>query len=364
MPKLLIATDAWLPQINGVVRTLQETMRELGLMGYETSIVAPHPTFPHSIPCPTYPDIRLELRAFPYVSQEIESFAPDFIHIATEGPIGWASRKWCLKNHRAFTTAYHTKFPEYINKRVPGLLGLAYKAMKRFHRPSSAIMVATQSLEDDLIRHGFNSKQIMRWSRGVDFLQFRPYARDNVQDLYKGLPRPILLNVGRVAVEKNLPAFLELSTPGSKVVIGDGPALKELKEKYRDVHFLGGKTGEDLARHYAAADLFVFPSHTDTFGLVLLEACAAGLPIAAYPAPGPRDIFVDESCHSFVFLDVDLEEAVKRALASLPCNSEVPRTFAARFSWQSCTEQFGRHLQAQTIQAIKRVRRFGRKIAA
>ena len=273
------------------------------------------------------------------------------IHIATEGPLGWTARKLCLQRGKPFTTSYHTRFPEYLATRLPagfrhGVEMLAYMAVRRFHAPAAAVMVATASIDVELNRRKF--RRLVRWSRGVDMAVFKPYGGGGGKDgiaAYANLPRPILLNVGRVAVEKNLRAFLDAKVAGSKVVIGDGPDLEPLRAAYPTVHFLGPMEGETLARHYAAADLFVFPSTTDTFGLVLLEAAAAGLRIASTPAPGPKDIFADEATQAFAVLDHNLEHAITRALA-LPDDPAVPRRFAEGFSWEACTRHFVEHLQA------------------
>jgi glycosyltransferase involved in cell wall biosynthesis len=343
--KILILSDAWTPQINGVVRTLAATGTELTRLGHEVQIMGPDATRPFSFGMPFYPEIRLEFFARARLSRRLRAFEPDFIHIATEGPLGWAARNLCLRQNRPFTTSYHTRFPEYLAARAPrplaGLVALiAYAVLRRFHAPAHTVMVATASIEQELRARKF--QRLARWSRGVDTNLFRPYDKELAA--YAGLPRPILLYVGRVAVEKNLRAFLDLKNPGSKIVIGDGPDLNALRKAYPQAHFPGAMQGEPLARHYAAADLFVFPSLTDTFGLVLLEACAAGLRIACSPAPGPVDIFADPACAAFAVLDPDLQQAVTRALA-LPDCPDAPRAFAARFSWATCTQQFLAHLQ-------------------
>lgn len=355
--KILIISDAWHPQINGVVRTLEYTAAELRKKGHDVKIVGPELVPWRTLPAPSYPSIRLEFFARNRLYKIVREYQPDFIHIATEGPLGWSGRNMCLYHHLPFTTSYHTRFPEYLAARVPRLLSkftriFIYAGLRRFHAPSSAIMVATQSMEDELHRRKF--RRLVRWSRGVDINLFRPYGKE--LDTYTTIPHPRLLYVGRVAVEKNLRAFLDLKPPGSKIVIGDGPDLEMLRAEYPQAHFLGAKFGEDLARHYAAADIFVFPSTTDTFGLVLLEACAAGLRIASYPAPGPVDIFGSPRTANFSALDTDLDQAVFQAL-SLSDNPALPRQFAERFSWESCTTEFFNHLQAPTPKAIKRITR-------
>jgi glycosyltransferase involved in cell wall biosynthesis len=354
--KILIVSDAWHPQVNGVVRTLEATAGELSKAGHDVKIVGPETGW-RTFRTPTYPGIRLEFFAHARLRRLIKAFQPDFIHIATEGPLGWAARGLCLQYKQPFTTSYHTRFPEYVAARAPkwmqrSVLTIIYAGLRRFHAPASAVMVATPSIEQELRRRKFH--RLVRWSRGVDTDLFRPYGKDFAA--YANLPRPILLYVGRVAVEKNLRAFLDLKTPGSKVIIGDGPDLPMLRAEYPAAHFLGPHAGEGLARHYAAADLFVFPSTTDTFGLVLLEACASGLRIASMPAPGPSDIFADAETRAFAVLDSDLGRAVAGALA-LPIDPQKPRHFTGTFSWTACSQQFFRHLQAPTPRAIRRIAR-------
>jgi len=286
-----------------------------------------------SIPCPTYPEIRLALRPGRALARMVEAAQPCAIHIATEGPLGWAARRYCLRRRVPFTTAYHTKFPEYIQARFRVPLPLSYAVMRRFHGKSSRVMVATQGIEDELAKRGFGN--IGRWSRGVDTELFRPCpeARGETGP-FAGLPRPVFLYVGRVAVEKNIQAFLDLDLPDSKVVVGDGPLLDDLRRRHPAVTFAGAKFGEELALHYAAADCFVFPSRTDTFGLVLLEALASGLPVAAYPVPGPLDVVGGSPAG---VLSEDLRAA---ALAALEIPPEVARGHALTFSWAACTRQF------------------------
>ncbi len=284
--KLLIVTDAWRPQINGVVRTLEMTAEELARLGHEVRIVGPKTDRWATFAAPFYPEIKLELFANGRLARIFDEFAPDAVHIATEGPLGFAARRICLERDLGFSTAYHTRFPEYLAQRRRGwsarlIRASIYALLRHFHRPSSAVMVATASIERELVAKGF--ARLERWSRGVDLGLFRPQWEAPSE--FVNLPRPRLLYVGRLAVEKNLPGFLGLKTPGSKIVVGDGPEFEALKKAYPDAHFLGARHGAELARCYAAADLFVFPSLTDTFGLVLLEACASGLRVAALPAP-------------------------------------------------------------------------------
>ncbi len=338
--KILIVTEAWHPQINGVVRTLEAVKRELEHMGHTVVIVAPEECPLRTRCLRSYPEIKLEFFADKRLRDLIIEQSPDAIHLATEGPLGWAARRVCLKLKKPFTTCYHTRFPEYIAQRAPKILSrlatdIAYAILRRFHAPSSAVMVPTASMENELKRRKF--KNIVLWARGIDTETFRPYGKDLAA--YADLLRPILLYVGRVSVEKNLREFLALKTAGSKVVIGDGPDLLELKKQYPQARFLGILEGEALARHYAAANVFVFPSKTDTFGLVLLEACACGLRIASYPSSGPIDLFMNPDARAFAVLHTDLQKAVDGALR-LEDNPDAPRKFAETHSWEKCTKQF------------------------
>jgi glycosyltransferase involved in cell wall biosynthesis len=327
--RLALVTDAWAPQTNGVVRTLMRTRDELNAMGHTVQVISPDQF--NGFPCPTYPEIKLALLPGRKIARTMAECRPNAIHIATEGRLGLAARRYCLSKGLPFTTAYHTRFPEYVEARFAVPVGLSYAWLRRFHAQARSIMVATQSIESDLVSRGFAN--IRRWSRGVDLDAFKP--RDSMGDkVLLDLPRPIHLFVGRVAIEKNIEAFLSLDLPGSQVVIGDGPQLDQLKRKFPKAHFLGKMVGEDLARHYAAADVLVFPSLTDTFGLVIQEALASGLPVAAYPVPGPRDILTGSGAGA---LSDDLGAAVKQALA-LPAAQ--CRAVAERFSWKAATEQF------------------------
>jgi 3-deoxy-D-manno-octulosonic-acid transferase len=356
--KLLIVSDAWHPQLNGVVRTLEETAEALAHLGHEVKIVGPEKTF-FSFPAPTYPEIRLEFCAEARLKEILDTFEPNYIHISTEGPLGMAMRNLCLRLRRPFSSAYHTCFPEYVERRVPWpfqtfMKLLTYQWVKLFHAPSGAVMVATDSIAALLRKRRI--KNIRRWSRGVDTSLFYPRPKDVTS--YRDLPRPIMVYVGRVAVEKNIEAFLDLDVPGSKVVIGDGPHEAQFREKYKNVTFLGRRTGEELARHYAGADLFVFPSKTDTFGLVLLEALACGIPVAAYPVQGPIDVLGNRAkTEKIAALDDDLKVAVTKALAlnadPLGCHAYV----RDNYSWEACTKQFLHNLQAPTPFALRRIRR-------
>ncbi len=322
---ILIVSDAWHPQVNGVVRTIGTVRGELEAMGHSVEVIGPDRF--RTLPMPTYPEIRLAIGAKRRLWTMIDALRPDCIHIATEGPLGFAARSYCLKRGKPFTTAYHTRFPEYLRDRAPIPLMLSYALVRRFHKPSSAVMVATQTIEDALTGRGFAN--IKRWTRGVDTVLFRPRDKG-----FLDLPRPVSMYVGRVAVEKNLEEFLKLDLPGTKVVVGDGPAREELQRKYPAVHWVGAKHGEELAQHYAAADVFVFPSRTDTFGLVLLEALASGVPVAAYPVPGPLDVVNGSGTG---VLDEDLKRAVEGALTIAP---DKCRDYALGYSWRRSAEQF------------------------
>lgn len=337
--RLLIATDAWRPQINGVVRSL-ERMREAGPdFGVATEMLTPEGF--RQIGLPSYPDIRIALATQREIARRIHAIAPDHIHIATEGPIGWLTRAVCLAEKRGFTTSYHTRFPQYVAARWPIPESWSYRFLRRFHGPAAAVMVSTATVEGELIAHGF--ERIVRWGRGVDLSLFHP-RRESVLDL----PRPIFLSVGRVAVEKNLDAFLSLRLPGSKVVVGDGPARAELQRAYPEVLFLGICEGERLASIYASSDVFVFPSLTDTFGIVLLEAAASGLPVAAFPVQGPKDVFGNSEA---AVLGEDLRAA---ALAALRIPRETCLALAAAHSWRRSAEQFYGHIRTVMQRAAPR----------
>lgn len=325
--RILIVTDAWEPQVNGVVRTLQATIAELRKAGDEVSVVSPD--LFRSIPCPSYPEIRLAFAGWRTVGRHIRAFAPQAIHISTEGPLGLAARRWCLKHGFPFTTAYHTRFPEYVAARLPLSPAFVWRFIRWFHRPARHIMVATRSLARELADQGLG--QTMMWERGVDHQQF--HADRAPHPAYAELPRPIQLYVGRVAVEKNIGAFLDVDRPGTKVVVGDGPALAALKAQHPDALFLGKLGGETLAAAYAGADVFVFPSRTDTFGLVVIEALSCGTPVAAFPVPGPGDIIRDGAGA----LDEDLSRAIDAALA---CDRGDAAVLGGRYSWATCTAQF------------------------
>jgi glycosyltransferase involved in cell wall biosynthesis len=323
--RVMIATDAWHPQVNGVVRTLEALARATARLRVDIVFLTPE-GFP-SFPLPTYTSIRCSVPSPREVRRRIEEAAPDALHIATEGPIGIAARQYCLARGRAFTTSFMTRFPEYIAARLPVPPAWSYALLRRFHAPAALTMVSTSSLMAELGRRNFSN--LATWTRGVDTDLFRP---DRAAAL--DLPRPIFLSVGRVAVEKNLPAFLDLDLPGSKVVIGSGPQEAELRRRYPAVHFLGTMEGEALAAHIAAADAFVFPSQTDTFGVVQLEALACGVPVAAFPVTGPKDLI---GGHPVGALDHDLRAA---CLAALGVSRAACRAFARTFSWARSAAQF------------------------
>jgi glycosyltransferase involved in cell wall biosynthesis len=323
--KIAIVTDAWRPQTNGVVQTLGKTVDALRELHHDVCVI--EPGLFRTLPCPTYPEIRLSLLPYPSLARKLDVFAPDAIHIATEGPLGGAARRWCLRRGMCFTTSYHTQFPEYLRARMPIPLGLSYAHLRRFHSAATRTMVATPTMQAQLEQRGF--RNIVRWTRGVDVDLFRPFSARLLD-----LPQPICMYVGRVAIEKNVEAFLALTLPGTKVIVGDGPARAELQKKYPAAVFVGYQRGEMLARHVAAADVFVFPSRTDTFGLVLLEAMASGVPVAAYPVTGPIDV-VQQGVTGV--LDEDLQVAVAGALR---LNRDDCRNYALQHTWHTATQQF------------------------
>jgi glycosyltransferase involved in cell wall biosynthesis len=327
MTKILVATDAWHPQVNGVVRTLTMMAEAARSFGVEISFLTPQ-SF-RTFAMPSYPDLRLALPHPHHIAALIARARPDSIHIATEGPIGWMVRRYCRKHGVPFTTSFHTRFPEYVSARSPIPEAWVWRLLRWFHRPSRAVMAATPALAGELRARGF--RNVVLWSRGVDTALFHP----RVTDLC--LPAPVFLSVGRVAVEKNLEAFLELDLPGTKVVVGDGPARRALERKFPEAVFLGARQGEELAEIYAGADVFVFPSKTDTFGLVLLEALASGLPVAAFPVTGPRDVIGGAPVG---VLRDDLREACMEALA-IPSRACVD--FAARHTWRASARVFVDH---------------------
>jgi glycosyltransferase involved in cell wall biosynthesis len=336
--RIAIATDAWYPQVNGVVRTLAATVAELDRRGYEVELITPDRFL--TVPMPGYSSIRLAMAPRFTVRRTLDAFAPDIVHISTEGPIGWSARSWCLSREVPFTTAFHTRFPDYAAVRTGISAERFWPIMQRFHGPSRAVLVATRSLEDELRGRGICHTR--PWSRGIDHWMFRPEG--DLHPALATLPRPILLNVGRIAPEKNLEAFLGAPVVGTKVVVGDGPSLEDLRRRYPDAVFLGPLSGEILASAYRSADCFVFPSKTDTFGLVVIEALASGVPVAAYPVAGPVDILGREGRgphgdfpDRIGVLDDDLSRAITGAL-ELDRGSAA--AFGARHSWDRATDQF------------------------
>ena len=323
--RILLATDAWRPQVNGVVRTWETSLEHLRRRGHETAVIEPG-LFP-GFAAPLYPEIRLSLPTRRRLTWLIRTFAPDVVHVATEGPIGLSVRAFCVRHRWKFSTSYHSKFPEYLQQlaRVP--IAWSYRYMRWFHSASSAVLVSTPTLEAELAARGF--RNLRRWSRGVDLTLFAPRPKT-----WTEYPRPILLYAGRVSKEKNIEAFLTLDRPGTKVVVGDGPFRERLQRDYPHVVFLGYRTGTALAEAYANADVFVFPSRTDTFGLVTIEAMACGVPVAAYPVVGPIDVVTDLRAGC---LDNDLGRAVDVALRD--GDPDVCVRHARQFTWERCTDQ-------------------------
>lgn len=324
---IAIVTDAWHPQTNGVVRTLSTTAKILRGWGHDVTVISPEHY--RSFPAPTYPEIRLALTWPGAVGRQLARIRPDAVHIATEGPLGYAARRYCLGRKVPFTTAYHTQFPEYFARRLRLPASVFWPYIRWFHRPAERIMVATETIRAQLREQGL--RHLTHWSRGVDLACFTPDAPRPAE--YAGLEGPILLYVGRVAVEKNIEAFLACDYPGTKVVVGDGPARASLEAQFSDAVFLGKRTGVDLAGCYAHADVFVFPSKTDTFGLVMIEALACGTPVAAFPVPGPLDILQDHVGA--------MSETLERAIdAARYCDPKACAEFGSGYSWDAATQQF------------------------
>lgn len=325
--RILIISDAWHPQVNGVVRTLSMVAAELGAQGHIVEVIGPGRF--RTAALPTYASIRVALAPGCRLNGMIGAFRPDALHIATEGPLGLAARRWALRRGMAFTTSFHTRFPEYLHARTRAPVAWTYAWLRWFHNAGSAMMVATGSLRRELSARGF--RNVRPWTRGVDLARFRPDPPAGTS-----YPRPVFLYVGRVAVEKNLGAFLSLDLPGTKLVVGDGPQRDALAREYPAAHFVGERHGAALAQTYAGADVFVFPSLTDTFGLVLLESLASGTPIAAHPVTGPADI-LEGAAPGVGALDDDLRAAALRALGG---DRAACRAHAERFSWQACADAF------------------------
>lgn len=326
---VLIVTDAWHPQINGVVRSIELVARELERRGIVVRLLTPNEF--KTFPMPGYGEIRLSRTLMGPVYARIDAINPDAVHIATEGPLGLIARRWCRKHHFPFSTAYHTQFPEYLRARLPVPLPWSYRFLRWFHGAAAACLVGTPHLKKVLEGRGF--RNVVLWPKGVDTELFSPGKRGTA-----GYPQPVFLYVGRVAVEKNIEAFLKLDLPGTQLVVGGGPSLERLREEYPRAVFLGPRQGEELAAIYASADVFVFPSRTDTFGLVLLEALASGTPVAAYPVTGPIDVIGDAPVG---VLDEDLGKA---AIAALGVSRQACRDYAEQFSWAASADQFMAHL--------------------
>ena len=326
MSRVLVVTDAWHPQTNGVVRCLDAIGKEMRGRGHVVDYLTPQRFW--TVPMPTYPEIRLSLAPIGAVADYIGGLAPDHIHIATEGPLGLQARLYCAEAALRFTTSYHTRFPEYVAARVPVPAEWSYAYLRWFHGDAAATLVPTKSVADELRQRGFDTVKV--WSRGVDASAFSPGPKERFLDL----PGPHLLYVGRVAVEKNVSAFLKLFTAGTKIVVGEGPQLEELKRAHPEVVFLGLQRGAELAALYRSADVFVFPSKTDTFGNVMIEALSSGVPVAAYPVVGPIDVLTDRACGA---MHEELGVAIDMALA---LSREAARSFAGSFTWSRCAEQF------------------------
>ncbi|WP_034294288.1 glycosyltransferase family 1 protein [Herbaspirillum sp. RV1423] len=327
--RIAIVSDAGEPQVNGVVNTLRATQQCLRSKGHDVLMLAPRDF--RTFACPTYPEIRLAYKPYAKIAAALDAFKPDCIHISTEGPMGLAARRYCIRNKLDFTTAYHTRFPEYLSARKLLPKALTYRLMRWFHGPSKAIMVPTPKMKESLEQHGF--RNVALWGRGVDTEHFRPATEDHAC-----IVRPLFLYVGRVAVEKNIEAFLKLDLPGSKWVIGDGPQREELEQRYPQVRFLGAKGHDELPAYYNCADVFVFPSRTDTFGLVLVEAMACGVPVAAYPVEGPIDVVADGVSGA---LSEELDVA---CMDALQLSRDDVRAHALGYSWEAATQQFLQHL--------------------
>ncbi|HEU0066999.1 MAG TPA: glycosyltransferase family 1 protein [Sphingomonas sp.] len=327
--RIAIVTDAWAPQVNGVVRTLQAVRREVEAMGHAVLVLSPDRF--RSIPCPTYPEIRLAMPATRAIGRLIEDFAADAVHLSTEGPLCLAARRWCLTRARPFTTAYHTQFPDYVAARTGADPKWVWRYIRWFHRPAAAILASTDTVAATLRAHGLG--QVRPWGRGVDLSLFRPDGPADPSLRALAHLGPVQLYVGRVAIEKNIEAFLASDHPGSKIVVGDGPARADLARRYPHVRFTGVLSGHALAAAYRAADVFVFPSRTDTFGLVMAEAMACGLPVAAFPVPGPLDV-LDARVGA---MDDVLARAIARAALLSPADCAAK---GATFAWAASAREF------------------------
>lgn len=336
--RIAIATDAWTPQVNGVVRTLEMTVKLLRERGHDVHMITPDQF--RTLPCPGYGEIRLAVAPRFGIRRRLSQIRPDIVHISTEGPIGWSTRRWCMTNDVPFTTAFHTRFPDYASVRTGLSADFFWPVMRRFHAPARAVLAATPRLMEELAGRGIVHSR--PWTRGIDTAIFRMGLE--AHPALANLPKPVLLSVGRVAIEKNLEAFLGTAIAGTKVVVGDGPAIAELKAKYPDAIFMGSLSGIELASAYAAADVFVFPSKTDTFGLVMIEALACGVPVAGYPVPGPLDIIGENGCGPYDELatrvgavDASLSNAIARALT---CDCTAAGDYGSGFTWDNAADQF------------------------
>jgi glycosyltransferase involved in cell wall biosynthesis len=325
--KILFISDAWYPQTNGVVRTMDSLGKELVKLGHSVNYITPLDFL--TIPCPTYPEIKLAINPWPKLYNKINKLNPQIVHISTEGPLGWFARRYCIKNKIKFTTSYHTKFPEYIYERIKLPIKFSYKFMRYFHKYSSNVLVTTESMKKELADNGFNIEKLKVWTRGVKHEVFSKGIKIN-----HNLKPPVWIYVGRVAIEKNIKAFLDLDIDGSKIIVGGGPQLNELKKKYKNVLFTGMLKDNDIASYLASSDVFVFPSKTDTFGIVIIEALSAGLPIAGYPVPGPKDILDGTEIN---VLDWDLKSS---ALKALKINREKCKEISKKYTWEECAKIF------------------------
>jgi glycosyltransferase involved in cell wall biosynthesis len=336
--RIAIATDAWRPQINGVVRTLEMTVKLLRARGHDVTVISPDQF--RTVPCPGYGEIRLAVAPRFGLRKALTGFAPDIVHISTEGPIGWSTRRWCMANDVPFTTAFHTRFPDYASVRTGLSPDFFWPVMRRFHAPSKAVLSATPRLSAELAERGIVHTR--PWTRGIDTAIFRPGLKPH--PALADLPKPILLSVGRVAIEKNLECFLDAAVAGTKVVVGDGPAFEELKARFPDAIFMGSLSGDELAQAYAAADVFVFPSKTDTFGLVMIEALACGVPVAGYPVPGPLDIIGESGRGPNDDLPVPVgavDESLSAAIAAaLSAKRNAAADYGSRFTWDNAADEF------------------------
>ena len=328
---IMLVTDAWEPQVNGVVRTLSRTVQELREMGHDVMMVTPNDGY-KTIPLPTYPEIKMALFAKDDIEERFEAFEPEAVHIATEGTLGLTARRICIQHRFPFSTSYHTQYPEYVSARFPIPVSWGYAFVRWFHNMAGRVMVATPTMMELLVSRGF--KNLAMWSRGVDTDLFNPALRQPDRGPFSGFQGPIHLYVGRVSVEKNVEAFLACNLEGTKVVVGDGPARADLETRFPEAKFLGAKFGTELASCYANADVFVFPSFTDTFGLVILEAMATGTPVAAFVAPGPKDIIPGSGAGA---IGPDLTASIKTCLT---LDRAAVRQYAEGFSWRACAEQF------------------------